>query len=306
MKIPEVVLPLWKKYFDIELFQPDNLYDKKHSVIMAYQYKTPPYQHLIDQGYKVVVDYTFDSMVYDPPVVKNNVLELRAQDWSLIHDSQVFVHANYFVPTRQSNPDKFFLMLMNLRKKHRDRIFEKVTPYLDSSLYSYVGRNIFINGDDPDKFSQEFFNPMWYEKTNFSLVVETISDMTDAYIRRNNNSTLFISEKIIKPIACQHPFIVYGCAGTLEYLRSKGFETFSHTIDETYDGITDSVARLEAISQVLQELYKRYTSGEKLFGDALSLEIVKHNYDRLFDAELIEKMFKDQLVTPVLEFLNSP
>ena len=46
-----------------------------------------------------------------------------------------------------------------------------------------------------------------------------------------DNNVLFISEKTYKPISIGMPFMSLGNPGTLEYLRSKGFITFSDWID---------------------------------------------------------------------------
>ena len=55
-----------------------------------------------------------------------------------------------------------------------------------------------------------------YTQTFVSLVSESLCDDT----------ILFLSEKIWKPIYMGHPFIVNGNPKTLEYLKSQGFKTF--------------------------------------------------------------------------------
>jgi hypothetical protein len=46
---------------------------------------------------------------------------------------------------------------------------------------------------------------------------------------------LRITEKTFKPIANYQPFIVLGNEGTLKYLKSLGYESFTEMFDESYD-----------------------------------------------------------------------
>ena len=65
---------------------------------------------------------------------------------------------------------------------------------------------------------------------------------------------LFRSEKSLRPIAVGKPFILVSTPGSLEYLKSYGFETFSPWINENYDTIVDPVERLNAIAGEMQRL----------------------------------------------------
>jgi hypothetical protein len=81
--------------------------------------------------------------------------------------------------------------------------------------------------------------------THFEIVTETW--FTD-------DSCLYVTEKTIRPIIRMQPFIVIGCPGTLAYLRSLGFQTFSPYIDENYDTIVDPAQRLDAIFREVERL----------------------------------------------------
>lgn len=82
-----------------------------------------------------------------------------------------------------------------------------------------------------------------YEKTFISLLTETLVD----------DGTLFLSEKIWKPIMVGHPFLVYGNKGTLKYLKELGYRTFDKWIDESYDNIEDRDLRC---CKIVSELKK--------------------------------------------------
>jgi len=80
--------------------------------------------------------------------------------------------------------------------------------------------------------------------TVMSVVLETIYD----------GSRIHLTEKILRPIACGHAFVVAAAPGTLQYLRNYGFRTFAPYIDESYDEETDSIVRLEKICQAMKKI----------------------------------------------------
>lgn len=80
-----------------------------------------------------------------------------------------------------------------------------------------------------------------YVQTFMSVVTETLAD----------SGTLFLSEKIWKPILVGHPFMVFGNKGTLSYLKSMGYKTFDKWIDESYDDIEDRDYRcIKIVSEI--------------------------------------------------------
>jgi hypothetical protein len=107
-----------------------------------------------------------------------------------------------------------------------------------------------------------------YEKTFMSVVSETLVD----------EDTLFITEKTWKPIMVGHPFMILGNKGTLKYLKSIGYKTFSHWINEEYDDILDSATRSIKIVEELEKLSKK--SVEELMEIRKEMmEICKHNHE---------------------------
>ena len=65
---------------------------------------------------------------------------------------------------------------------------------------------------------------------------------------------LQLTEKSFKPIALGMPFVLSATAGSLAYLRSYGFQTFSEFWDESYDLETDDHVRAEKVAAVLKQL----------------------------------------------------
>ena len=65
---------------------------------------------------------------------------------------------------------------------------------------------------------------------------------------------LHLTEKTFKPICLRMPFILAGNQGSLEYLRSYGFQTFGELWDESYDTEVDDYRRLDKIAVLLKTL----------------------------------------------------
>ena len=84
---------------------------------------------------------------------------------------------------------------------------------------------------------------MWI-KTYFSIVSETSS----------SDDWIFITEKTVRPMIYYHPFIIWGNPGTLEVLKSYGFETFPELFDESYDSIWNEELRLQSIMKSVNKL----------------------------------------------------
>jgi nucleoside-diphosphate-sugar epimerase len=83
-----------------------------------------------------------------------------------------------------------------------------------------------------------------HEETFISLVTETLVD----------KNTMFISEKIFKPIALGHPFIILGNKHTLRCLKEMGFKTFDRWFDESYDDMEDLEVKIEHITNIVQSI----------------------------------------------------
>jgi len=69
-----------------------------------------------------------------------------------------------------------------------------------------------------------------------------------------SSNSIFISEKIIKPILCFQPFLVLGPQYYLKELKKLGYKTFSEFWDESYDEIKSGAQRYFAIEKIILEL----------------------------------------------------
>ena len=152
--------------------------------------------------------------------------------------------------------------------------------YPDISAIVSCKENDSFNGL-PLQFQNETDHPMsscWLDLFNegasslLYLVTETLAQ----------GQRLHLTEKTFKPICMRMPFVLAGTQGSLRYLRSYGFRTFSHVWDESYDDEPNDVLRMERIASLIVSLDELPRSAkQELFFECL--ETVEHNYRHFYD-----------------------
>jgi len=152
-----------------------------------------------------------------------------------------------------------------------------------------------INLDDLQYFDNSYFSVV--NETNFYQCMT--GDTGGRPISCVHTDGVFISEKLYKPIAHRHPFIVAGVPGTLKYLKLAGYQTFAGIIDESYDNIQDDNARLDALESEVLRL-ANLSDDEWLEMQKVLKPIIDHNYNHLLrikklsttDYDLVGDFFK--------------
>jgi hypothetical protein len=293
--------PLTSKYFDLIWIEDGSTdHSPADSVVMLRPHKNN-YQHILaqyrDQGYRVVVDHMWDQTVDESNCVNDGVLSLYCNRWFWYNESLWYRYLGYDQYARKDQAAKSFLMLMNLKKIHRDEIYKKLTPILKHSTFSYVGAGHKLSNDVDysDPVWQRYFDPAWYDNTKFSVVVETI----------NNSNAAWVTEKTYKPLAYFHPFVVHGTAGTLAHIRSQGFETFGHVIDESYDTEPSSKLRFDQVCKIIEDLTTQFCNSADIFGDIETQQKLQHNHDRFFDTKTVHAGFYNNIIFPLINFIES-
>lgn len=141
------------------------------------------------------------------------------------------------------------------------RGLDKIAPYLP------------ITFDDVDITTP---SETYYRKSYFSVITEThfFPYYTNGFAYLHER---LLTEKIFKPIAMKHPFVVLGPAGTLSALHDLGYKSYSPLINEEYDTIQDHDKRLVAVSDEVCRLtnlsHEDWQINEREFTD-----LVNHNY----------------------------
>jgi len=171
---------------------------------------------------------------------------------------------------------KIYNFLNKKPRKHRIWFYNLIKEYglLEDGL---VSMNSFdVNDDitiDFSKLSKEKLEWVKEDLPTYAYGVSNEIESFDFYMNNLNEKstldswftivseaqyedkqgTIFLSEKVFKPIACQHPFMILGNRGSLKELKKLGYKTFHNLIDETYDDM-DSKDRFHAIASNINTL----------------------------------------------------
>ena len=99
---------------------------------------------------------------------------------------------------------------------------------------------------------------VYHTDSYFSVVCETTFHKSlgaeGTPTSMSHTDGVFVSEKVYKPIAYKHPFIVASTPGYLAQMRAIGYKTFHPFIDESYDEIDDDYDRMLAICNQIGKL----------------------------------------------------
>ena len=120
-------------------------------------------------------------------------------------------------------------------------------------IINKIGKNNYEKFQNINKLS-----PPYNSKTEYELCAG-INDYTDSYLNLVTESKLdnigFLTEKIYKPIRAGQLFLVQGPIGTINFLRSIGFDTFDDYFDHSYDKIDNWMQRTDFIHAELQRIF---------------------------------------------------
>ena len=226
---------------------------------------------------------------------------LIARDW--------FRYAEHDPALSQRSPQKDFLIYNRAWSGTREYRLKFAELLVDNQLTNYCVMG-FNKEDNGDYRSHHFQNPVLqirhcdlekyffyntstsaasadyeasdYQSTELEVVLETLFD----------DERLHLTEKILRPIACGHPFILVSTIGSLEYLRHYGFKTFGNLIDENYDTIHDPVERLQAIVKELRRIADLpYTEKTQLY--SAMREVALYNRQLFFSAAWQETIINE-------------
>lgn len=117
-----------------------------------------------------------------------------------------------------------------------------------------------------------------YNNTGINIVLETVVD-----------ERVHLTEKILRPIACGHPFMLVAGPGSLTFLKQYGFETFEPYISETYDTISNSQERLNAIGNEMLRLSNLPKEQQRILLEHC-FAIAERNKKRFFSSEFFQQV----------------
>jgi hypothetical protein len=293
----------------------DKILEQGHKLVIANPWEARPY--LLSKDYTDYQDQILVILGCKNPYDYGWKKVIGAVNWfwyneSLWYtcDTDIRESIQNYTPNRINN--KLFLMPIQRRKQFRDRIVERLHPFLDRAIWSYVeawgySQNLPRWSWSPfEKIRPDrIFEANWYDQTYFSLAVETAVDRLFDITREVTGlrseeypCDLFITEKTFKPIAYQHPFMVCGMQGVLDHLHSIGFETYDNIFDESYDDLKFFEQRLDIIYSNLENF------SVSKYSDPVTEQKIQHNHNRFYDRHAVIDGFTQDIIEPMLEFAN--
>ena len=180
-------------------------------------------------NYRIVFD---GSVVHNRGISKEDYRDLFRDINTVDRRSKTFIHLN----RNMHYSRKLLLGRLRRNEKYLDKVYVSEMEY-NKSL---DGLGYFIR-DGGDFGDTHFDWPIsislkkFHDDSYFSIVHNIDSDSMD--------NRLFLDEKIIKPLYFGQPFLYIAHRGSLEYLRSVGYETFPELFDESYDDLPQDKPR---------------------------------------------------------------
>ena len=197
-----------------------------------------------------------------------------------------------------------FLYLNKFPRNHRVKLYHKLEDkdLLKNSLHTFIGF------ETPIRLPAEYELP-WVDAKNYpyygmdqDLYEKPYNDTGCSIISEtnDNDTDVFITEKLWKPILCQHIFLVHGNHLYLQKIRDIGFKTFNNYFDESYDLEQDPEKRIDKIVELCNTLSTRDWQDLYLQTQALR----QHNFDTFWNKEKLSNEINKTLIS-FLEFADS-
>jgi len=271
---------------------------------------------LHSQGFKFIMASPWESHenIQSGKIYPNNIGEVASFNWT----GGVSWFWWYMYNKHLNNKFKFthdhfgsyfykkcdFLYLNKQPRKHRVNLYNKLLEQgvLDNSIYTFVKgeskrrleKEYELPGIDPKDYPRygmdQDITEMPYVDTVCSIVSET----------NDNDTDVFMTEKIWKPIMAQHVFVVHGNHLYLQKLREIGFKTFGSYFDESYDLENDRDKKIDKIVSLCKDLKTK--DWNDIYRQTIALR--QHNYDTLFNKEKLSEQINKTLIS-FLEFADS-
>jgi len=224
--------------------------------------------------------------------------------WKLTRFNDELVRKKHFLCfNRELRPHRKLLLTMLIKENLLDyglvssKKFDKETFFrvpkelhIGKGVYKYLEKyadklvEITPLVVDVDEWETNHFDtsPFWvYDETYFSVVTATwfVED------------TLFVDEKVWKPMANEHPFLVVGNYKILEELKRQGFKTFHPFIDESYDLEHHPYKRMKLIIKEIKRLSKFSLDEMNEWYKKLQ-PILEHNNKQLYELDSLNELIK--------------
>ena len=192
-----------------------------------------------------------------------------------------------------------FLYLNKMPRRHRVKLYDKLKAkgVLNNSLHTrWPDRKLPAEYELPwaQDYPQYGMDQDLYEKPYNDTACSIVSETND------NDTDVFMTEKIWKPIIAQQFFVVHGNYLYLQKLKEMGFKTFNNYFEEVYDLDRDPDVRMNTIVDVCDRL--RDAPWQDMYLQSQALR--QYNFDIFFNEEKLGEQVNKTL-NLFLEFADS-
>jgi hypothetical protein len=164
----------------------------------------------------------------------------------------------------------------------QDKIYYNDHEYKNINLKPHNNLENYFEKTQASSSSSADYELLDYESTDIEIVLETLFD----------DQRIQLTEKILRPIALGQPFILASTKGSLDYLKSYGFKTFSEVFDESYDLIEDPVARLKSIIKTMKDI-SNWSDSQRIEKIKLANDIASYNRKLFFSDSFVNQIVSE-------------
>jgi len=276
---------LWRRYFDIKIYDPTQNYSKKTLFVFWWMNAHDPVvNELHSQGHKIVIDNLWEV----PDKNSNQYYQLFNPNWVWWNESLWWRSLGYNQYRPNRTYKKTALMQIGRVSDIRDWIVDHLGPLKDQMIWSYKDQRLPNDDYIGQDVNQRFMNPQWYDNTCINLVVET----------RQHGKIYWATEKTFKACAYYQPMLIIGQTETLQWLKQHGFETFDNLFDESYDQEPVFEKRFDMILQNLQNIGHDPYSVE-------TQQKLEHNHHHFFDETKAIQGIVTEIIEPLLHYAET-
>ena len=266
-------------------------------------------KNLKKQNFKIIVscpwesEENFKTSEYYPTGYKNQFLWHGQQSW--FWHCMINKHVKNTLSFDHTEKKFDYLYLNKTPRRHRVKLYERLIKNnsLENSLYSFTHYKnaVKLNSmyelpwiDTTQRYpiydhDQDIYERP-YNETGCSIVSET----------NDNDTDVFITEKMWKPIIAGHIFIVHGNYQYLKKLREIGFKTFESVFDESYDEIRNPDQRIDSLANLIQKL--KGSDWNKIYRQ--TEDIREHNRKTFWNKSYLSNLVNKELLR-WFEFFDS-
>jgi hypothetical protein len=208
-----------------------------------------------------------------------------------------FISANRIIGGRRDHRIMLMYHMLQAGVKNAWISFPRVCPAERQDVIELSAKfgpevqQTFSQADLPFCFPGETGHPMhscWLSlfEENASSLAHVVTETV--YSGRRHHLT----EKTFKPICLRMPFVLVSTAGSLEYLRQYGFQTFDHIWHEDYDLEIDDEKRLEKIARLLKDLDDQSPRELQRIYQA-AVPVLEHNFQHFYSGGFEQVLWQE-------------